>query len=51
LFEDHLEADAAMFNEFHALLVRVAKDHCKAGGRVQCEGCPLAKFPHDPAAA
>jgi endonuclease-3 related protein len=35
----HLPHDPALFNEFHALLVRVAKDHCRTGPR--CETCPL----------
>ncbi len=45
LFEDHLPADVALFNEYHALLVEVGKRHCKP--RPQCEGCPLAVFEHD----
>ncbi len=40
LFMDHLENDVQYFNEFHALLVRVAKYHCKKT-RFLCEGCPL----------
>jgi endonuclease III related protein len=35
----HLPHDPALFNEFHALLVRVAKEHCRT--RPRCEGCPL----------
>jgi endonuclease-3 related protein len=35
----HLPHDPALFNEFHALLVRVAKDHCRSGP--DCERCPL----------
>ncbi|HEX2500705.1 MAG TPA: endonuclease III domain-containing protein [Methylomirabilota bacterium] len=35
----HLPHDPALFNEFHALLVRVGKEHCRA--RPRCEGCPL----------
>jgi endonuclease-3 related protein len=46
LFGDHLPADVAMFNEFHALLVRVGKEHCKPT-KARCEGCPLERFPHD----
>lgn len=34
-----LPADPALFNEFHALLVAVAKAHCRA--RPRCDGCPL----------
>jgi len=45
LFEDNLEADAAMFNEYHALLVRVGKEFCRPKAR--CAGCPLEKLAHD----
>jgi endonuclease-3 related protein len=34
-----LPHDPALFNEFHALLVRVGKEHCRT--RPRCEGCPL----------
>jgi endonuclease-3 related protein len=37
--EAHLPSDPALFNEFHALLVRVGKEHCRA--RPRCERCPL----------
>jgi endonuclease-3 related protein len=37
--ETHLPGDPALFNELHALLVAVAKSHCRA--RPRCEGCPL----------
>ena len=39
LFMEHLPLDLDMFNEYHALLVRVGKLHCKRKAR--CEGCPL----------
>ena len=39
LFMEHLPLDVDMFNEYHALLVRVGKLHCKRKAR--CEGCPL----------
>jgi endonuclease-3 related protein len=39
LFMAHLPHDPALFNEYHALLVRVAKEHCRA--RPLCQGCPL----------
>lgn len=39
LFMEHLPLDLDMFNEYHALLVRVGKHHCKRKAR--CEGCPL----------
>jgi endonuclease-3 related protein len=35
----HLPSDPALFNEFHALLVAVAKAHC--GTTARCERCPL----------
>jgi endonuclease III related protein len=34
-----LEENVDRFNEYHALLVRVAKSHCKT--RPICDGCPL----------
>jgi endonuclease III related protein len=40
-FESVLPADPALFNEYHALLVRVGKDFCKRNGP-KCESCPLA---------
>ncbi len=45
VFEDRLESDAALFNEYHALLVRVGKEQCRP--RARCQGCPLERFPHD----
>lgn len=39
LFMEHLPADTALFQEFHALLVRVGKDFCRPQPR--CPGCPL----------
>jgi endonuclease-3 related protein len=39
LFMANLPCDPALFNEYHALLVRLAKTHCRA--RPRCEGCPL----------
>ncbi len=39
VLEAHLPSDPALFNEFHALLVAVAKVHCRAVAC--CEGCPL----------
>jgi len=38
-FESGLESDAELFNEFHALLVQVGKQHCRPTPK--CEGCPL----------
>ncbi len=39
LFHEGLGRDVQLFNEYHALLVRVAKDHCRT--RPVCAGCPL----------
>lgn len=39
-FEERLPSDVRLYNEYHALLVRVGKDHCKSGGP-KCDGCPL----------
>ncbi len=44
LFQSNLEPDVALFNEFHALLVRAGKDYCKP--RPKCPGCPLNPLPH-----
>ena len=38
-FVARLPQDVRMFNEFHALLVRLAKEHCRA--RPLCLACPL----------
>jgi endonuclease-3 related protein len=37
--ERRLPRDAALFNDYHAQLVRLAKGHCRA--RPRCPGCPL----------
>lgn len=42
LFEDNLEKDVKLYNEYHALLVAVGKDFCKA--TPQCEKCTLKKY-------
>lgn len=39
-FVSGLPEDATLFNEYHALLVEVGKQHCRKQPR--CEGCPLA---------
>ena len=44
LFQSNLPPEAKMFNEYHALLVRVGKEFCKPKAR--CAGCPLEKLPH-----
>ena len=38
-FHTELPIDRALFNEFHALIVALAKHHCRP--RPQCEACPL----------
>ncbi len=42
LFMDHLPGEAALFNEFHALIVRTGKEFCTK--RPACEDCPLADW-------
>ncbi len=44
LFESNLTDDKQLFNEYHALLVRVGKEFCKPKAR--CSGCPLEQHPH-----
>jgi endonuclease III related protein len=39
-FLDSLPEDIALFNEFHALIVAVAKEFCKKG-KPRCKECPL----------
>lgn len=46
LFTRSLRPDAAVFGEFHALIVKTGKLHCKKTAR--CDGCPLSFDPHDP---
>ncbi len=43
LFMDNLPEDVSLFNEFHALLVRLGKEFCRKS-RPACKGCPLAGF-------
>ena len=42
VFEDSLPADVQLFNEYHALLVRLGNQHCRS--RPRCEGCPLQAY-------
>ena len=39
MFMDNLPRDTNMFNEYHALLVELGKNHCKT--KPVCEGCPI----------
>ena len=39
IFMKNLPSDSKMFNEYHALIVRLGKDYCKE--KPGCERCPL----------
>jgi len=43
LFMDSLPEDVAVYNEYHALIVRIGKDWCKKKKGL-CETCPLKSF-------
>lgn len=38
-FESNLPKDQSLFNEYHALIVRLAKEKCRK--KPGCQGCPL----------
>lgn len=40
IFMDNLPADVTLFNEYHALIARLAKDYCKKNNPL-CDTCPL----------
>ncbi|HSG28494.1 MAG TPA: hypothetical protein VLA34_08450, partial [Candidatus Krumholzibacterium sp.] len=40
-FESRLPRDPALFQEYHALIVELAKRHCLK--RPHCDGCPIAR--------
>ena len=42
LFHTKLRKDVLLFNEYHALIVRLAKDFCRTEPR--CNGCPLERI-------
>ncbi|MBI5125170.1 MAG: endonuclease III domain-containing protein [Planctomycetes bacterium] len=42
-FEDNLPKDIQLYNEYHALLVRVGKDYCKPRNP-RCRECPLGEL-------
>ena len=44
LFEMNLPTELKLFNEYHALLVRVGKEFCKT--KPLCENCPLNSLAH-----
>jgi len=41
-FHSGLNKDVQTFNEYHALFVRLAKDHCRT--KPLCSGCPLERI-------
>lgn len=41
-FESELPKDAALYNEYHALIVRLGKEHCKT--KPVCSSCPVAPY-------
>jgi endonuclease-3 related protein len=43
LFHSSLSRDVRLFNEYHALFVRVGKEFCKP--RPKCDSCPLDHLP------
>lgn len=43
VFMNNLRPDTALYNEYHALIVRLGKERCKKQ-RPLCEGCPLERF-------
>jgi endonuclease III related protein len=43
-FESNLPSDVQLFNEYHALLVRLGKYFCKPTPK--CDECPLNPLPH-----
>ncbi len=46
LFEDALEPEVALYNEYHALIVATGKTFCKTR-KPKCDRCPLGRFPHE----
>jgi endonuclease-3 related protein len=43
LFLDHVPAEVPLYQEYHALLVRVGKEFCRP--RPRCAACPLKGWP------
>jgi endonuclease-3 related protein len=43
LFQSNLPQDSQLFNEYHALLVRLGKEFCRP--EAKCPRCPLEKLP------
>ena len=44
LFESYLPGETKLFNEYHALLVKVGKEHCRP--KAKCHNCPLESLSH-----
>ena len=44
-FEYNLPHNEELFNEYHALLVRLGKENCRT--RAGCADCPLRHLPHE----
>ncbi|MEA3560313.1 MAG: endonuclease III domain-containing protein [Candidatus Omnitrophota bacterium] len=44
IFEKNLPKDHLLYNEFHALIVKLGKDYCRK--KPQCKLCPLAGLIH-----
>ena len=42
MFEESLPRDAALYNEYHALIVKHAQEHCRV--KPECRGCPLERI-------
>ena len=42
LFMDQLPPQEELFNEYHALIVQLGKEHCKS--KPNCENCPLNPY-------
>lgn len=42
-FEQHMPKDVPLYNEFHALIVRTGKEHCRKR-EPRCAECPLRTF-------
>ncbi len=45
LFQESVQTDVDVYQEYHALLVELAKRHCRV--KASCDGCPLEGLPHD----
>lgn len=46
LFMDNLPRRAVLYNEYHALIVKLAKDHCRP--QPICHGCPWQRLSSGP---